>query len=281
MENNKRNIIPYLLCSPPLLIVILFIVVPIINSIIRSFQHSETGYFTLENYSMFFTNSLQFKNIIYTLYIVVVTVILVTLISYLLAMLLRFSKSIFSRAIGPLILFPRFIPGMVAVYAVIQIISDFGVIRRLSLLFGNDFSLGWMYNASGIIIMNLWFNIPLATLIIFSSLIGLSDSIFESARDVGANKWQIFIKLVLPLTYKDALVAITLIYMSNVGSFTTPFLMGGNSPKMLGVALYDQFNAYMNFEGAAALSVIMFMLCVIPALIYIYSNLKETKWEKN
>lgn len=280
MREKQNKYLPYLLCAPPLLVVFLFILIPILNAVMRSFQHPDTGGFTFGNYLEYFTNPMQFQNILYTLYIVVVTVVLVTVISYLLALFLRFSQSIFSRAMGSLILFPRFIPGMVAVYAVIQVISDYGVVNRIAQLFGEDFTLGWMYNASGIITMNLWFNIPLATLIIFSSLVGLNDSIFESAKDVGASYWQIFLKLILPLTYKDALVAITLIFMSNVGSFTTPFLMGGNSPKMLGVVLYDQFNAYMNFEGAAALSVIMFVICVIPAGFYIYSNLKEVEWEK-
>ena len=73
---------------------------------------------------------------------------------------------------------------------------------------------------------------------------------------------------------------ITFVFMSNVGSFTTPYLMGGNSPKMLGIALYDQFNKYLSYNRSAALSVIMFMICSVSAAVYIYTNLKEKDWEK-
>lgn len=56
--------------------------------------------------------------------------------------------------------------------------------------------------------------------------------------------------------------------------------MGGNSPKMLGIALYDQFNKYLSYNRSAALSVIMFLICSVSAAVYIYTNLKEKDWEK-
>ena len=71
-----------------------------------------------------------------------------------------------------------------------------------------------------------------------------------------------------------------LVFMSNVSSFTTPYLMGGNSPKMLGIALFDQFNKYLEYNRSAALSVIMFLICSVSAAVYIYTNLKENDWEK-
>ncbi|WP_028273412.1 ABC transporter permease [Atopococcus tabaci] len=271
---------PYLLTAPSLLVVVLFVIYPILNSVFRSFQNKETGGFTLEHYQYFLTDPLQQSNILYTLKIVLWTVLITLVFSYLLALYLRFSGSRLSKWMGMLTLLPRFIPGLVAVYAVILVIRDSGVINRLGMLVGQEWQLGWMFNEKGIILMNIWFNIPFSTLIIFASLSGIQQSIIESAKDVGASKWQIFRSMILPLSYKDALVAVTFTFMGNVGSFTTPFLMGGNSPKMLGIALYDQFNSYMDYERAAALSVLMFLICSLSAVVYIYSNLKEKEWEK-
>lgn len=281
MSNQKsKKWIPYLLTAPSLLVVLLFVVYPILNSVMRSFRSSETGAFTMEHYTYFLTDNLQQMNIIYTLKIVLWTVAITVVFSYLLALYLRFSTSRLSKWTGMLTLLPRFIPGMVAVYSVMLVIRDSGVINRLGLLLGQEWQLGWMYNERGIVLMNIWFNIPFSTLILFASLSGIQQSIIESAKDVGASKWQIFKSMILPLSYKDALVAMTFTFMGNVGSFTTPFLMGGNSPKMLGIVLYDQFNSYMNYERAAALSVIMFLICSFSAVVYIYSNLREKEWEK-
>lgn len=276
----KKNWTPYLLVLPSVLIVLLFVIYPIINTVWLSLKQADGG-LTLDHYLYFLTDPIQQGNILYTLQIVIVTVLITLVFSYLLALYLRYSTSKLSKLIGTLTLIPRFIPGLVAVYAMILVIRDSGVIHRIGLLFGYDWQPGMMYNAQGITMMNVWFNIPFATLIIYSALTGIQDSIIDSARDVGASSWQILKDMILPLSYRDALVAATFVFMGNVGSFTTPFLMGGNNPKMLGIVLYDQFNSHMNYERAAALSVLMFIICSLSAGVYIYTNIKESDWEKS
>lgn len=285
METKQRKktvewLIPYLLVSPSVLMVIVFVLFPIINSVKRSFQVKGTGAFTFENYTYFFSNVNQQKNILYTMNIVVVTVVATIIISYLVALYIRFNHSKLSEWMAAMNLIPRFIPGMVATYAVIIVIQDAGVISRIAQSFGVSLNLGWMYNYRAVIFMNLWFNIPFSTLIILAALSGIKDPIIEAAKDAGANRWITFRKMILPLSYKDALIAVTFVFMSNVGAFSTPYLMGGNSPRMLGRVLYDQFT-YPHYERAAALSVIMFLICSLAAGFYIYTNMKQNEWEKN
>ena len=281
MSNNlKEKLAAYGMVLPAFLVVMLTVAYPIVSAVIQSFQDGTTGEFTLANYAYFFTDAVQRSNLFYTLYIVIVTVVIATVVAYLLALYLRFVKSKISRTIGMLYLLPRFVPAMCAVYAMITIIRDTGLINRIGQLFGVNINLGMMYHASGIITMNLWFNIPFAAMMIAAGLGGIPDSIIEAASDVGAGKLKIFRTMILPLSLKDVVVAATFVFMSNVSSFTTPYLMGGNSPKMLGIALFDQFNRYLDYNRSAALSVIMFLLCSVSAVVYIYTNLKENDWEK-
>lgn len=281
MSNNlKEKLAAYGMVLPAFLVVMLTVAYPIVSAVIQSFQDGTTGEFTLANYAYFFTDAVQRSNLFYTLYIVIVTVVIAIVVAYLLALYLRFVKSKISRTIGMLYLLPRFVPAMCAVYAMITIIRDTGLINRIGQLFGVNINLGMMYHASGIITMNLWFNIPFAAMMIAAGLGGIPDSIIEAASDVGAGKLKIFRTMILPLSLKDVVVAATFVFMSNVSSFTTPYLMGGNSPKMLGIALFDQFNRYLDYNRSAALSVIMFLLCSVSAVVYIYTNLKENDWEK-
>lgn len=265
---------------PAFLVVMLTVAYPIVSAVIQSFQDEKTGEFTWDNYAYFFTEPAQLKNLLYTLFVVFVTVAVAIVVAYLLALYLRFTKSKISKLIGTLYLVPRFVPAMCAVYAMITIIRDSGLINRIGLLFGVNIKLGLMYHASGIIIMNLWFNIPFAAMMITAGLGAIPDSIIEGARDVGAGKLKTFTSMILPLSIKDVIIAATFVFMTNVGSFTTPYLMGGNSPKMLGIALFDQFNKYLAYNRSAALSVIMFLICSVSAGVYIYTNLKEQDWEK-
>lgn len=279
-KSLKQKLVAYGLVMPAFLVVMLTVAYPIISAVIQSFQDEKTGAFTLDNYLYFFTEPAQQQNILYTLYVVFMTVVIAIVVAYLLALYLRFVHSGIAKSIGTLYLLPRFVPAMCAVYAMITIIRDSGMVNRIGLLFGLDLKLGLMYHASGMIVMNLWFNIPFAALMITAGLGAIPDSIIEGARDVGAGKFKTFTSMILPLSIKDVIVAATFVFMSNVGSFTTPYLMGGNSPKMLGIALFDQFNKYLNYNRSAALSVIMFLICSVSAGIYIYTNLKEKDWEK-
>ena len=276
----KQNLAAYGMVIPAFLVVMLTVTYPIISAVIQSFQDEKTGEFTLDNYAYFFTEPAQLKNLLFTLFVVFVTVAIAIVVAYLLALYLRFTKSKIAKTIGTLYLVPRFVPAMCAVYAMITIIRDSGLINRVGLLFGANIKLGMMYHASGIITMNLWFNIPFAAMMITAGLGAIPDSIIEGARDVGAGKFKTFTSMILPLSIKDVIIAATFVFMTNVGSFTTPYLMGGNSPKMLGIALFDQFNKYLAYNRSAALSVIMFLICSVSAGVYIYTNLKEQDWEK-
>ncbi len=278
-KSLKQKLVAYALVLPAFLVVMLTVAYPIVSAVIQSFQDEETGAFTWDNYLYFFTEPAQRQNILYTLYVVIMTVIIAIVVAYLLALYLRFVHSGIAKSIGTLYLLPRFVPAMCAVYAMITIIRDSGMINRFGALFGLDIQLGLMYHANGLILMNLWFNIPFAALMITAGLGAIPDSIIEGARDVGAGKLKVFTSMILPLSLKDVVIAATFVFMSNVGSFTTPYLMGGNAPKMLGIALFDQFNKYLAYNRSAALSVIMFLICSVSAGVYIYTNLKEKDWE--
>ncbi len=279
-QERKNKILPYLMLMPAMAIMAIVVIYPIFSCIATSFTQEEAGGFGLENYLYFLADPMQLTNIGYTLAIVLVTVVLAVGIAYLLSIYLRFSNSRVSRWIGKLYLLPRFIPGLVAVNGMITIISNSGLLNRLSRLFGADWQLGLIYDAKGIILMNLWFNIPFATMLMGAAMSAINNSEIEAAKDVGAGKLRIFWKIILPLTYRDIFISATFVFMSNISSFTTPYLMGGNYPTMMGVTMYNLYGN-QHFGRSAALSVIMFILSALSAVMYIYVNMRKDQWEKN
>ncbi len=275
----KTNLFIVLMLLPALLLSLGIIAYPMLNTVLKSFRNAE-GAFTLENYKFLFTDTIALQNIWFTFWVTIVTVLLAIAFAYVLSLFLRFSEGRISKIIGALYLLPRFVPTLVAIYAMMTIVRDSGFLNRLSQLFGYDFKPGLLFNPKGIIMMNLWFNIPFAAMIISASLAGIPNSVVESARDVGANKLSVFFKMIVPLSIKDVLIAMTFVFMGNISSFTTPYLIGPNHPMMLGVYLRRQFSTYMNYELSAALSVVIFLFSSISAVVYLYTNLKEKEWEK-
>jgi len=281
--NWKRNLFIIGALIPPLLVSLGMVIYPIIQTVIQSFQDPETKAWTFANYVYLFTEKVPKAAIWYTFENAVLTVFLSVSISYLLALYMRFSDSKISKLVGNMYLLPRFIPSLVAVYAMCTIVKDSGLIYRLSLLLPetsklHGFKPGMLYNMKGIQFMNLWFNIPFATMIIVAALSGIPESIIESARDIGAGKLRVFFQFILPLSYKDVLIAVTFVFMSNISSFTTPYIIGPNHPQFLGVYLRKLFSN-MEYELAAAVSVVIFLFSSASAFVYLYTNMKESAWE--
>jgi len=256
------------------------VVYPIGRSVTLSFSDPKTHTFSLVNYREIFTEKYMAGNITYTLVVVAFTVLIVAVLSYLLSLYLTYTDSWFSRTISKLYLIPRFIPTIVAVYAIMNVVKDTGAINRIVLaLFHVNFKPSLMFTQKGIILANCWFNIPFSTMLISASLQGIPRSIIESARDVGAGKLRIFFSMILPLSFNDFLIAVTFVFMGNVASFTTPYLMGSRAPVMLGVAAQQEFASFQNYEKAAAISVFLFLLSSLMGGFYIYRSLKANKWE--
>jgi ABC-type spermidine/putrescine transport system permease subunit I len=277
---TRTKLFGLLLALPSFFVICMLVVYPIGRSVALSFSDPKTGAFSVVNYREIFTEAYMVANIRYTLVIVAFTVLIVAVVSYLLALYISFSDSWVSRTISRLYLIPRFIPTIVAVYAIMNVVKDTGAINRILLaLFGIDFKPGLMYTQQGIILANCWFNFPFSTMLISASLQGIPRSIIESARDVGAGKLRVFFHMVLPLSLNDFLIAITFVFMGNVAAFTTPYLMGARAPMMLGVALQQEFSTFQNMEKSAAISVFLFLLSSLMGGFYIYKSLKANKWD--
>jgi len=128
-----------------------------------------------------------------------------------------------------------------------------------------------------LILANLWFNIPFTTMLLSSALAGIPDALIESAKDVGASRIRIFLRFIVPLSYRTMLVALTFIFMGIIGGFTAPYLIGPNAPQMMGVAMQQVFSVYHETEQAVAYAVFMFLLCSFMGYFYIRTMVKDQK----
>ncbi|MBD0381407.1 ABC transporter permease [Paenibacillus sedimenti] len=273
-KQMKMGILGLLLVFPSFLVLFVIVVIPIVISFKESFRNKSGGY-DLSNYTYLFTDKLMRSNIIFTLEVTVISVILVLIVSYALAVYMRFNDGPVVRMIRRTYMIPIFIPSVIATYGLIQMLGNKGWVAKFLFLAGVETMPRIIFDMKGIIIANLWFNIPFTTMLLGSALSGVPNSIIESAKDVGAGGLRIFFKFVLPLTYKTLLVAITFVFMGVIGSFTAPFLVGPNAPQMLGVSMEQIFGVFQEKELAAATAFFTFLLCSVMGYFYIRTMIKE------
>lgn len=277
-KEKKSGILGLALVFPSFLLLLGVVIIPIIYSIQESLQNEQGGY-DLSHYVALFTDEVMRSNIWYTLKVTIVSTILVLAISYGVALLLRFSNGAAAIWIRRLYLIPMFVPGVIATYAIISMYGNHGWLARVCALLGMESFPMIIFDFKGLILANLWFNIPFSTMLLASALGGIPNSIIESAKDTGAGKWQLFFRFIVPLSYKTLLVAATFVFMGVIGSFTAPYLIGPNSPQVLGVAMHQVFSVYQETAQASALAVFMFLLCSAMGYFYIRTMAKDAKAE--
>ncbi|KAA8786934.1 putative spermidine/putrescine transport system permease protein [Paenibacillus sp. 4624] len=271
----RQSITGIAMVLPSFAILLIVVIIPIIQSFIMSLSNDAGGY-DLSRYTFLFTDKGMRDNIVFTLRITVITCIVVMLISYSLAIYMRFNQGPIVNLIRKTYMIPLFIPGVIATYGLINLLGNHGWLARMLEVVGVTLP-RIIFDEKGIIIANLWFNIPFTTMLLSSALSGIPSSVIESAKDIGVGRLTLFTRFIFPLSYKTFLVAITFVFMGVIGSFTAPFLIGANSPQMLGVSMQQVFSVFQEREQAAAIAFFSFLLCSVLGAFYIRSMAQEEK----
>ena len=136
-----------------------------------------------------------------------------------------------------------------------------------SIFFGGHFP-QLIDNTIGIVLGQVWNNIPITVLLIGAGLGEIDRTLIESARDVGAGYGRVFRDIIFPLTLRQSLIAFILAFIGVVGSYNIPALLGPTLPQMLGPAMEDNLsNGQVVIAQTEA--VLTFVMAAVVGLLYV------------
>jgi putative spermidine/putrescine transport system permease protein len=278
------------LVAPPIAVLLLLVVLPALQATTFSLglvpsnnltfstgQHlikSETP--TLDVYRDLLASPFIRDDLALTLWISVISVVLVAIVGYILALYVRFGNGRLPQIVRSLYLIPMFVPVVIATYAAITFYVDRGVLASILHVFGLPY-VSPAYKASGVVITQVWFNIPFAVLMLGSGLDGIEQELIESAHDVGAGFLTVLWRIVLPMNLVPLLIVLTFTFIGVVGSFTIPFLIGPNAPQMMGVAIQAYFSNYNQPQPAVAMAVLLFVIAAAAGALYVWATSRSNK----
>ena len=125
-----------------------------------------------------------------------------------------------------------------------------------------------MINTPGAIILGMVYNfLPYMVLPLFISLSKIDRSILEAARDLGANSWQTFVRVILPLTIPGAVSGITMVFIPALTTFVISALLGGGKLLLIGNIIEQEFTFQYDWHVGCALSVILMIFIVLNMLL--------------
>ncbi|MCY0880235.1 MAG: ABC transporter permease subunit [Firmicutes bacterium] len=284
-----------LMSSGPMIVMIVFIGLPIVLAVAYSLgdvlglnraiaavaQHQvivKHG-LTLKVYRDLWANAGIRADIGATLWVTVVAVAVVLVIAYAVSLYLRFNHNRLAKVLSAIYLIPLFIPVVIASYALVTFWNAGGFVDALMAHLGSQGFPGLSYTLTGVVIAQVWVNLPFAILMLSSGLTAVPDSLIEASRDVGSTFLRSIVRIVLPLNILPTVIVLTFTGIGILGSFTIPYLMGPTAPQMLGVATTTYYQAFNEPQQAQALAVLTFVLAAGIGVIYVWANVQANRRE--
>lgn len=270
---RKEGALGLALVLPPLLVLIFLIVLPAITAIIETLSPpagANTG-LNLNTYAQVLGARIVRSDIIFSVDIALISVAVVFCLSYPLALYLRFAQGRLPALLAVLFTIPLFVPVVIASFAMITFLVNHGLISTMLYRLGIVRFPSLVYNATGIVLTQVWASIPFAVLILGAGLQSIDDALIDGARDVGAGPLRTFVSIILPLNTIPTMITLTLLFISIFGSFTIPYLVGGNAPQMLGVTMTNYLTQYFRRTEAVTMAVIAFIIAAAVGAIYVTS----------
>lgn len=224
--------------------------------------------FTLDNFSRSF-EPLYVKILITSLILAGLSTILCLIVGYPVAYIIsKMSEKVRNNMILIFII-PMWMNFLLRTYAWLTLLGNKGLINKFIGLFG----LGpWdlMYNSKAIMIGMVYNFLPFMVLPIYTVLLKMDQKLIEAAKDLGANDFEVFTKVIFPLSLPGIYTGITMVFIPAISTFVVPNLLGGNNFYLIGNLIEKQFTFTGDWGFGSAISmiliVIMLLILVVPKL---------------
>ena len=255
---KKKTLGQRLLRAPYIVWAVLFSVVPLCVMAYYALT-DENGGFTLDNvlrvsnYSDIFMRSIWYS---------VVATLICLVLAYPIAYYISQCKANRQRMMVMLVMLPMWMSLLLRTYALMNILSDTGLIN--SLLNGLGLPSLHMINTPGAVIFGMVYNyLPYMILPLYSVMIKIEKSTIEAAQDLGCNTWHIFYRILLPLSTPGIVSGLTMVFVPSVSTFYISQKLGGGKFDLIGDTIERQFISTYDYNLGAAISLILMVLILI------------------
>lgn len=271
---NSEQIVSMIFIMPALLGTIIFIIIPVICSFGLSFTKwdllNSIRFVGFENYIALFREPLFYKILLNTIVFALSTSVFGVIIPLILASIMN--TKIRGSEFYKTAYFLPFITPMIVIGIVWGWIFDpnIGLLNQIL-----HIHINWLYDAKyampALIIVSVWKLIGYNMIIFLSSMSSVSQSMYEAAKIDGANFYQIFKNITVPLLSPTIFFVVIITTISSFQVFDLIYLMtqGGpfDSTNVLVYAIYKNAFEYFNVGKASAIAYVLFVIILILTLV--------------
>ncbi|MCW9698540.1 MULTISPECIES: ABC transporter permease [unclassified Avibacterium] len=232
-------------------------------------MYGEPSHFTFDYWQEVLSNPIFHKSFWYSVRVSFLGAVFSILVAYPIALWLR-NPIKGKEFIVTFFRMPMLVPGLVAAFLFMNMISYHGILNETLVWLGiweqpkslqND-SFGW-----GIVILQMWKNIPFALILVGGAVNSLKSDLFDAASNLGSNSWQRFIYVIFPLTLSAVQVSFILIFIGALGDFAFYSIAGPRDTYSL--ARFMQMSAYEfeEWNQSAVLAMVIMLTSALASIL--------------
>lgn len=271
MKLVKKYYLELLLVLPMTIYILAFTFTPIVRTILMGFQDQYTGEFSLSTYKELFSRPDFTKSITNTILISLISLCLQMVIAFIIASVLK-QKFKGRGIVRSLVLMPMGIPTIVSGIIAMYIFGSSGyfneLLFKLHLITQPiEWLTGGMKGLIIVAIADTWKVLPTLVLLILAGLEGISRDVYEAGEIDGANSWQTFRYITIPMLKPTITMAVLFRAVDVFRIFELPQVLVGKSIPFVATFAYEEYNMG-NANASGAASTILLVLILTFAFIW-------------
>jgi spermidine/putrescine transport system permease protein len=165
-----------------------------------------------------------------------------------------------------LLVIPMWMNFLLRTYAWLTLLGKNGFINYIVTKLGFQ-PLNLIYNDNAVLLGMVYNFLPFMILPIYSVLTKIDKGLIEAAEDLGANKIEVFLKVIFPLSIPGIITGITMVFMPAMSTFVISRLLGGGQYLLIGNLIEQQFLWVGDWHFGSAISIIMMVFILLTMAI--------------
>jgi spermidine/putrescine transport system permease protein len=263
----------------------LFALLPFCLVIAASFMgHSENSLIklplTLANYQQL-NNHIYIRIFEKSFFIAGISTLLCLILGYPFAYIIARMESRWKNFLILLVIIPFWTSSLIRSYALIAIIKAKGILNSTLIGIGLlHHPLPILFTNSAVLIGLVYNLLPFMILPIMTNVERLDNRLIDAARDLGANRFTTFSKVIIPLTMPGIIAGSILVFLPAMTIFYIPDILGGAKSILLGNLIQNQFLIAENWPMGSAFSAVLTIVLATLILLYVWvtRGSKKREW---
>ncbi|MCW3154178.1 ABC transporter permease subunit [Achromobacter spanius] len=264
MSPGRRH---FLMAAPLVVLLLVLLIYPVGQLLLLSVVDDQG--FTLAQYHRLFESSVYINVLLITLKISLWTTFFSVVAGYPVAYLISSLTAKRKTSLLFWVLLSFWTSFLVRTFAWVVLLGRNGVVNQLLQALGIlDAPANLLYNFGSVLVGMVHALMPLAVLTMLSVMENIDRNLPRAASTLGARPGTAFWKIYFPLSMPGVAAAAIMVFVTAIGFFITPALLGGRKETMITQIIIDQVQQTMNWEFAGAVSVLLLVVVLVVFAIY-------------